>query len=308
LALAAFAAHPGPMRDIPAELLARPFTPEQALDYGVTARQLEGRRCRQIVRGVHIGADVELTVPIMAQAVSLVLPEGCVVGGVDAAFLHRADVRPAGVHSVEVVSLRGSQIRRRGIRASEAFLEDGDVVVIEGVAVTSATRTAFDLGRRHRDLIERVVGLDAMLNRGGATLEELTAYIASHRHWRGVRWVDLALSHAEPLSESPMESRQRMRLVRGGLPRPRAQVPIELADRTRYRLDHGYEQWKVAAEYDGQDHEKTWRQDNERQELVRALAWWLRRFTSYSIQHGWGRMVNEVGSALVAAGWDPARP
>jgi hypothetical protein len=207
---------------------------------------------------------------------------------------------------IDVITLREAQVRRRGVRSSAALLEPGDVEIIAGVAVTSAVRTAFDLARR-RDLIEAVVGVDAMLNRGGCSLEELTAYIESHRGWPGVRWAEKALVHAEPRAESPMESRQRMRLVLGGLPRPTAQYVL-LADGNQFvaRLDHAYEEWKVAPEYDGQPHEDRWRQDNERQQAIRDEDWWHRRYTSLTIRSGWQRMIDEVGAALCARGWRPS--
>jgi hypothetical protein len=293
------------MREIPAELLTAPFTAETAYAAGVTRRQLQGARCRRLFHGVHTGVDTPVTTELLACAVALVLPPGAVVGGTTAAMLHGADVRPGHDLGIDVVVSREAQIRRRGIRASAALLEPGDVVERGGVLVTSPVRTAFDLGRRG-DMIEAIVGLDAMLNRGGADLQRLTAYIASHRGWRGVRWADRALVHAEPRAESPMESRQRMRLVLAGLPRPEAQVTL-VSDTSGFvaRLDHGYREWKVGPEYDGDVHESTWRQDNERQERIRELGWWHRRYTSTSIQSGWRPMVAQVGAALLAAGWRP---
>jgi hypothetical protein len=146
-----------------------------------------------------------------------------------------------------------------------------------------------------------------MANRGGCDLADLAAYIADHRGWRGVRYADATLVHAEPRAESPMESRQRMRLVLAGLPRPVAQY--ELFDSSGSfiaRLDHAFPEWKVSPEYDGDVHESSWRADNERQQRIRDECWWHRRYTSLSIQSGWWRMVDEVGAALVTAGWRPA--
>jgi len=206
---------------------------------------------------------------------------------------------------VDVTMLRASVIRRPGIRATAAYLEPGDVVELNGVPVTSPARTAFDLARQ-RDLIERVVGVDAMLNRGGCQPEELAAYIVDRPAWRGIRWAREALTHAEPRAESPMESRQRMRLVLAGLPRPEAQfVLFDRDGRFVARLDHAYEKWKVSPEYDGAPHDERWRRDNERQELIRAEGWWHRRYTSVSIEQGWDRMIAEVARALTERGWSP---
>jgi hypothetical protein len=294
------------MRDIPAALLAQPFTPAMAEGAGVTRPQLRGARCRRLFRGVYIGADVEATVPVLAAAISLVLPPGAVIAGPTAALLLGADVRRRDDLDIDVVTVREDQIRRRGIRSRAALLEAGDVVEIGGVPVTSPVRTAFDLARE-RNLVESVVGVDAMLNRGGCDPAALTAYIADHRGWRGVRWADEAIRYAEPKAESLMESRQRMHLVLAGLPRPEAQYVLHDADGLFIaRLDHGYDEWQVAPEYDGEHHNERWRYDNERQERIREQGWWHRRYTSLTIGAGWCRMVADVRQALLRRGWKPA--
>lgn len=293
------------MREIPDDLLARPFTTATAASYGVTAGQLQGARCRRLFHGVYLGAHVGVTVQILAEAIALVLPPGAVVSGATAALLHGADVRAGADAGVDVTTLRAAQIRRSGIRATSAYLESGDVETVYGIPVTSPTRTAFDLARR-RVLIERVVGIDAMLNRGGCALSGLATYIDDRFGWRGIRWAREALTYAEPLAESPMETRQRMRLVLAGLPRPRAQYTLLTVSETFVaRLDHAYEEFRVAPEYDGEVHRESWRQDNERQELIRAQGWWHRRYTALSIVDGGKQMTADVRRALLERGWKP---
>jgi very-short-patch-repair endonuclease len=287
------------------ELKGRPFTSEDARAVGLTYKQLRSSAYRHLFHDVYVDATEPATVQLRAAAIGLVLPDDAVVGLTAGAWLHGADVRDRRHPEIEVIAQRGDQIRRAGIKATSAMLTPEDVTEVLGVPVTTPTRTAFDLARR-RDLVEAVVGIDAMLNRGGANLRELAEYTATHRKWRYVRTVDAALTHAEPLSESPMETRQRMRFVLAGLPRPRAQVPVEGADGVPFAyIDNGYEQFRVGADYDGEDHSARWRYDLERQERVRDEGWWHRRYTSLHIQAGWRQMVSQVGRALVAAGWRP---
>ena len=291
---------------IPDELLSAPFTVRQALAAGLTRRQLQSSVWRRVVRGVYVNTALEDSLQLRAAAVKLVLPDDAVVGLTAGAFLHDADVRARTDAPVEVIAQRGDQIRRAGIAASSALLEPGDVVEVFGVPVTSAPRTAFDLARR-RNLIESVVGVDAMLNRGGCLLEDLTTYVAEHRGWRGVRYADAALLQAEPLAQSPMESRQRMRLILAGLPRPKAQAPVKDGSGQPFAfVDNGYEAWKVGADYDGEPHKDRWRHDLERGERIRDWGWWHRRYTSLHIGSGWQLMVDQVGRALWARGWRPA--
>jgi very-short-patch-repair endonuclease len=103
-----------------------------------------------------------------------------------------------------------------------------------------------------------------------------------------------------------METKQRMHLILGGLPRPEAQFTLYDADGFPFAvLDHAYEKWKVGPEWDGEPHSERWRSDNERSERIRELGWWHRRFTSVSINSGWQAMVDAVGRALVDRGWSP---
>jgi very-short-patch-repair endonuclease len=293
------------LHTVPRALAGIPFTTAQARDAGVTRGELHGPSYRRVVHGVYVTADTPDTTEIRARAIGLVLPRGAVVGYRSAAWLHRADVRDRRDSHVEVIGQRGDQIRINGIRATSALLAPDDVTVVFDVPVTSRTRTAFDLAR-NPDLVEAVVGVDAMLNRGGAELGDLREYVASHRKWPNVRAADAALRHAEPLSQSPMESRQRMRLVLAGLPRPRAQAPVPDEAHPFAFIDNGYEQWKVGADYDGEPHQDTWRHDLERQEKIRDHGWWHRRYTKLHIMHGWAQMVEQVSAALLRAGWRPA--
>ena len=282
-----------------------PFTIATARAVGVTRRQLQSKCYRRLFWGVYVDAELDVTTDLLSRGLSLVLPEGAVVGGRTAALLHGADVRRLGDDRVEVVTARADQIRRRGVKTTAALLEPGDVVDVSGIPCLSPVRVAFDLAR-DRWLVEAVVGIDAMLNRGGCRLDDLTAYIRNRPGWRGIRWARAALLHAEPLSESVMETRQRMGLVLAGLPRPRAQVEVfEPSGAFVARLDHGYDEWRVGLDYDGEVHAQSWRKDLERQERIRDVGWWHRRYTSLHATDGWSLMVAQVTAALWAAGWRP---
>lgn len=293
------------MRPVPDELLTRPFTIAMAECLGVTRRQLDGQRFRHLFNGVHVFRDLPITAQVLGEAAMLVLPEDAVISATAAAWFHGADVRRKGDRDLEATVLRRSRIRIAGVRTTEAYLEPGDVVVVAGIRVTSPVRTAFDLARQ-RDLIDRVVGVDAMCNRGGCDLTELMDYIADRPEWRGIRWAREAVTYAEPRSQSPMESKQRMHLVLAGLPRPEAQFTLYDADGLPWAaLDHAYPEWLVGPEWDGDPHKDRWRHDNERSERIRELGWWHRRYTSVSIETGWTGMVDEVRRNLIKRGWCP---
>ena len=290
---------------VPPALRQGPFTTAQARDAGVCPDQLGGPAYRRLLRGVYLDAALADSPLVRAQAVRLVLPDGAVVGYETAAWLWGADVGDARSSQPQVVVARGDQMRRRGVSTRSALLEPGDVTEFLGIPVTTPVRTAFDLARRP-ELVEAVVGIDAMLNRGRCRLDDLAAYVTEHRGWRHVRTVDEALRHAEPLSMSPMETRQRMALVLDGLPRPRAQAPVIDGNGVVFAyIDNGYEEWQVGVDYDGEVHREQWAHDLERQERIRDCDWWHRRYTRLQIGRGAPQMCAQVRGALIRAGWRP---
>lgn len=290
---------------VPEELRAGPFRRSVALAAGLTDDHLRSNAWRRLLHDVYAWHELPDSIALRSAAAALVLPPGGVVGYTAAAWLHGVDVRTSPAASIEVIVPRGWQLRRQGLRATSALLCAADVVTVGGIAVTSPERTAFDLARR-RQLVEAVVGVDAMLNRGGCCAAALSAYVGDRAGWRGVEYARAALRHADSRSESPMESRMRMALVLEGLPRPECQVPVVDAYGEVFAvLDLGYERWRVGADYDGEPHEGRWRYDLARQERVRDAGWWHRRFTSADVRVGWSYSVRQVRAALLRAGWRP---
>ena len=70
-------------------------------------------------------------------------------------------------------------------------------------------------------------------------------------------------------AESPQETRTRLVLVDAGLPRPRTQIVVD-----DWRIDMGYEEFKVGIEYDGVQH---WTDPRQHQRDIDRLAELLAR-------------------------------
>jgi very-short-patch-repair endonuclease len=119
-----------------------------------------------------------------------------------------------------------------------------------------------------------LVVADALTHLQRCTVAEISDFVLTHRSIRNVRVAERLVPAIEPATESPMETRLRVTLVDGGLPRPVAQ--FELRDgRGRFvaRLDFAYPQCRVAVEYDGAWHFGRRREDDRRRDAVRALGW-----------------------------------
>lgn len=121
--------------------------------------------------------------------------------------------------------------------------------------MTTVQRAAFDLGRRG-PLGAAVARLDALGDATRFDPAELLRW-AQERHGgkRGMRQLVAALNLHDPGAQSPRETWLRLLLIRDGFPRPATQIPVVSADgRRRYYLDMGWEDLKLAVEYDGDQH------------------------------------------------------
>lgn len=263
---------------VPPELRSVPFLGSDAVRRGqLSWRQLDGPAWRRLWRDVYVHRDVPDDPRTRMLALGLVVPRGSVVSGPSAAWLHGADVQPAGA-PVEVTVPRETRMAsRRGVRIYRSEIEPEDVRCVARIRVTSPIRTAFDTARRPfpaGDPTEAVVVADALAHLELITPEQLAAYAEQSRFagWNGVRKVAGVAAHVEPLSESPQESRLRMRLVRAGLPRPMAQLRIH-TDAAVYRVDLAYPAERVAIDYDGECHATRREADAERHNRITAAGW-----------------------------------
>lgn len=78
---------------------------------------------------------------------------------------------------------------------------------------------------------------------------------ARYRGRRGLERARVSLELVDAGAQSPKESWLRVILIRAGLPRPQTQIPVlnEVGSAIAY-LDMGWEDIKVAVEYDGDQH------------------------------------------------------
>jgi len=140
--------------------------------------------------------------------------------------------------------------------------------MIEGWRATAIRRTLNDLCRR-LSLTEAVVIVDMALHSRIVDSAALNPRVASF---------------AEPATESPMESRLRMLLVLGGLPRPQAQVSLfDNHHRFLGRPDLYYSDHRLCIEYDGANHRDRLAEDNRRQNLLIGAGFRLLRFAAADI-------------------------
>ncbi len=274
--------------------LSTPFRGRDALAAGaVTKAQLRGPRFRRLFTGIYIAAGAEVDLAVRARAAFLLVEGNGVVGGFAAAELLDASCGPAD-GPVEVVVPGRGQARRGGLvmRYDRLFLDE--VATVDGVAVTSPLRTAFDLGRRP-PLVEAVVAVDALAHKHGFDPQEIIRVGYRHPNARGAAQLPVVARLADPLSDSPMETRIRVVLVRAGLPSPVLQHPVG-----PYLLDLAYPDRMLAIEYDGREHltPERARRDLARQAYLTRAGWEVLRFPAVTVLRYPREIVHAVKIAL----------
>lgn len=215
--------------ELPRALVQRPVRLADVRAAGLTSTELSGPLWATPWRGVRVWSATEVTPRVRALGAATLLPDrgrvGAVAGWAAAHLLGAAEVdglAPDGVtrRPVPLYPVRRHRARP-GIELYRSRLDPDDVVLADGVQVTSAVRTAYDLGRFAESLREAVVAVDQACRYLGVRPDDLAEYANARPGWRGTTQLRQALAHTDPLARSPQETRLRLVWVLDArLPRP----------------------------------------------------------------------------------------
>jgi hypothetical protein len=267
-----------------------------------TKRELR-RSCTRVYRDVYQRRGSALTARDRAVAAWLWSGKKAVVAGNSAAALLGAEWvdphRPA-----ELVSDR-KRPPRLIVTRNETLLA-GETALVGGVPVTSAARTAFDLGRRP-GLVAAVIAMDSLARATGLIADDVEPLLTAHQGARGTKQLRRALPLVDSGAESPQETRTRLVLIRGGLPRPQTQIVVRnMWGAVVARIDMGWEQWLVGVEYDGPQHwtdPRVRANDIERTANLESRGWRLVRVSADLLRHRPDVIIERARGALLAAGY-----
>jgi very-short-patch-repair endonuclease len=261
------------------DVLSTPFRGRDAVAAGlVTLGQLRGPRFRTLFSGIFVRADVEVDYAMWCVAGALAVEGRGVLGGWSAAELLGASCAPRSA-PVELIVPGSSAPTRPGLVVRADRLTDDEITTVHGVAVTTALRTGFDLGRRP-PVTEAICAVDALTRRCAVTVDEIAAYAEYFPGARGVIQLPEVLCRSSPLSDSPMESRIRVAIEDAGLPMPVLQHRVG-----PYLLDLAYPDLQLMIEYDGQEHltPKRAAHDLRRQAYLSGAGWETLRFLAKEV-------------------------
>ncbi|MFZ1177869.1 MAG: hypothetical protein WAO15_16670, partial [Mycobacterium sp.] len=204
-------------------LVARePFIGTEALASGTLSRHQLRTRYRAVFPNVYLANDVQLSLQLRIFAAWLWSRRTATIVGAAAAALHGAKWIPDDVP----IELRHINARPpHGVLTRRDALIDGETQTIDGRAVTTPERTAFDIGRRGA-VHSAVVRLDALARATGFKVDDALGIAKCHPRSPGRRRLETALELVDPGAQSPRESYLRLLLIDAGLPRPQTQIPV----------------------------------------------------------------------------------
>lgn len=271
-----------------------PFTLAGASKLGVSRRTMRTLLARGLVRrvgqGVYAAAQAPDTVEFRARAVSLVVAPSAVITDRTAAWLHGVDLLPRSRTSqmppIQAFLRPGHRCTRPEVQSGERRLEPRDVIEFHGVRVTTALRTACDLGRMAWRF-DALAALDQFL-RLGVDHEVLLEEVSRFKGYRGVVQLRYLAPIADARAESVAESALRLHWYDACLPTPELQWWVFNAlGEGIFRLDLALPEAQFAAEYDGEAFHSApadVESDEERRGWLRDQAGWhLEVFTKRDV-------------------------
>lgn len=273
-----------------------PFVGSNAVAAGHLTKGQLRHRYRPIYRDVYV--PLRHQVSLRDRILGAALTSDGVIAGVAASAVHGAK----WVGDDVPVELVASGRHQRGLVVRFDTLHDDEVTTVAGIRVTTPARTAFDLARRlpRGKAVER---LDALMNACPFSIEDVMLITTRHPGVRGLRRLRVALPLVDGGAESPRETWLRLQFVDAGLPRPTTQFVIHDQGRYVRRIDMCWEEFKVGAEYDGEQHLTSRTQyalDVRVNRVLQRLGWHV----IHVIKEDYGQdIVEQARSALLARGW-----
>jgi hypothetical protein len=222
-----------------------------------------------------------------------------IVAGLAASALHGANWVDADV-PIELIAPNARP--QRGLVVRNESLAADEITHAARLPVTTPARTAYDLGR-YLPRGQAVARIDALMRATPFSVEDVLLLAKRHPGARGLRRLRVALPYVDGGAASPKETWLRLLLIDAGLPAPTTQIPLLDGYRPIAFLDMGWEEFKVAAEYDGDQHRsdrKQYVRDIRRQELFGDRGWIVVRVIAEDRPHD---VVRRVHSALVRRGY-----
>lgn len=263
----------------------RPFSTRAAVAAGVGEGRLRAGDLARPFHGVRIVATDAMTLWHRIRSYEQRMPQSQHFSHVTAALIHGLPL-PLSHESdprLHIAAAPGAGFpRARGVvgRHSGKF---GAITLTRGCRVTSPVDTWCDLAAILS--VDDLVAVGDFLITGDepysglpplATRRELETAIVARAGRRGIRRLKAALELVRYGPLSRMETLTRLLMVRGGLPEPALNhMVVDAAGHEVAMVDLALPEWRVAIEYQGDDHREKnrFRRDITRRERIEDQDW-----------------------------------
>lgn len=268
----------------------------QLTSNGLTANEIRAKvragELTRVRRGVYDEVD-ELdaagTHLRLVRATTPAAHETNVVSHSSAALLHGL---PVPLHHLGRVWMTrrstGHGRSTRLVTVKNTAIDDDEVMQVDGLSVTTPSRTVSDLART-QPFEWGVIICDAAL-RLGIPEDDIRASLARHPRLRGRSRATAVLAFVDRRSESPAESMSRVSMSKAGIPAPELQLEI-FNDSGEFvaRPDFTWPELGLVGEVDGklkygqllrpgQSAEAAIMAEKKREEMVRQQGFWVVRW------------------------------
>lgn len=276
----------------------------QVLAAGLTARQIDRRREKRlwvsVFPGVYRIEGAPHTWLQQVNAAALWVGEtGVVCHRTAAALWGLPRFTEAGpIHVSHPTSLPPPE----GVVTHQTSLGHRDIVLHQGVRVTTLARTLLDLAATEAPADVRAA-VDFALARRRLSLDEFRALVIRSKGRRGVRLLRSMLrifEGGDGPTESELEARVMDLIDAEGLPRPRRQANLRVAGRWR-RLDFVFPGTNVVIEADGfawHANPISFEKDRERANALAARGFVVLHWTWQALNERGPTLISELQRAL----------
>ena len=260
----------------------------QALDAGLTARQIEHRVASG--RWVREARSVYRHAAVPSSGLSRLLAAWMAYGGLashrSAAALHRID--GYRLHIVELSVAPGGNRAAKGVRFHQSTqLDLAKPVVRDGIPVTGLARTVLDVAAVvNRKRLDRTI--DAVLRSGQLRLSDLWVVLASHARRGRPGCAALKASLEERFGDEPAPLSEWSRMVAelltdAGLHYPALEYRVhDVSGAFVAQVDLAYPAHRVAIELDSarwHDNRESFVDDRRRRNEITLAGWDVLNFT-----------------------------
>jgi very-short-patch-repair endonuclease len=260
--------------------MGEPFIGSAAVASGTLTRHTLRTKYVALHHDVYVARDAELTAVLRAKACWLRARGHGVLAGFSASAVHGARwidaTRPATI-------IDANRRRVDGISAWADAIDDDETCTVDGMRLTTPSRTAVDLARRH-GVSTAVPAIDALARATRLKSADLERAALRHAGRRGMKQARGTLRLVDAGAQSPRESRLRLLLVRAEFPPVQTQWPVY----NEYgaliaQVDMAWPELKIAIEYEGDHHRVNRNQFNKdirRMDALIEQGWIVIRVTA----------------------------